>query len=331
MSNILNFLPQLQQVNVIYSNFIECDELEYNTYRKVVDFYYENKDVAQFEKMILDLLFEKEKQTTSIVLQSIRSEVEKNISIYRENIFTFDDIDPDGIRDNIELTYDREIEKLVIESNKHGMELCRVINIIDRKRELPEGVTHDDLWNTYETALACHREIVGKLHELYQKQAECKEEVKKYDINPFGDIFDLCMIFRSILEKYLPTETPNDEKKNIPQKSYFNMGLVSAIHELCNGKQFDEISELELYAILNNHPTPVVLKIKSGEKTRICYLIHRLSEKLKGGEKNEWRSEMLRRLDIAESYYASKYKEPESDIPSRKSEEFAKELKQILE
>lgn len=331
MSNILNFLPQLQQVNVIYSNFIECDELEYNTYRKVVDFYYENKDVAQFEKMILDLLFEKEKQTATVVLQSIRSEVEKNIRIYRENIFTFDSVDSDGISDDAELTYDREIEKLVIESNKYGTELCRVVDIIDRRSEKPEGVTHDDLWNTYETALACHREIVSKLHELYQKQAECKEEAKKYDINPFGDIFDLCMIFRSILEKYLPTETPNDEKKNIPQKSYFNMGLVSAIHELSNDKQFDEISELELYAILNNNPTPVTLKIKSGEKTRFCYLIHRLSEKLKGGEKNEWRSEMLRRLDIAESYYTSKYKEPESEIPSRKSEEFAKELKQILE
>ena len=156
------------------------------------------------------------------------------------------------------------------------------------------------------TALAYYREIVGKLHELYQKQAECKEEAKVYDINPFGDIFDLCRIFRSILEKYLAQESPNDEKKNISPKSYFNMGLVSAIHELCNDKQFEQISELELYAILNNHPKPVALKIKSGEKTRFCYIIHQLSEKLKGGEKVEWRSEMLRRLNIAESYYASK-------------------------
>ncbi len=31
MSQITDFLPQFQQVNVIYSNFIECDELEYNT------------------------------------------------------------------------------------------------------------------------------------------------------------------------------------------------------------------------------------------------------------------------------------------------------------
>lgn len=38
MSQITDWLPQFQQVNVIYSNFIECDELEYNTYRKVVDF-----------------------------------------------------------------------------------------------------------------------------------------------------------------------------------------------------------------------------------------------------------------------------------------------------
>lgn len=270
MSQITDFLPQLQQVNVIYSNFIECDELDYFAYRKVVDFYYENKDVAQFEKMILDILFEKEKQTASVVLQSIRSEVDKNIRIYKENIFTFDGVDSECISDNAELTYDREIEKLVIDSNKQGMELCRVINIIDRKNDIPAGVTHDDLWNTYETALACHREIVGKLHELYQKQPECKEEAKKYDINPFGNIFDLCMIFKNILEKYLPAETKSDEKKNISPKSYFSMGLISEIHQLCNGQLFEEISELELYAILNNHSTPVGLKIKSGEKTRVC-------------------------------------------------------------
>ena len=41
MSQITDFLPQHQKVNVVYSNFIECDELAYNAYHKVVDFLYQ--------------------------------------------------------------------------------------------------------------------------------------------------------------------------------------------------------------------------------------------------------------------------------------------------
>ena len=63
--------------------------------------------------MIFDLLVEKVKQTASVVLQSIRSEVEKSIRIYKENIFTFDSVDAECISDDVQ-TYDRDIETLVI-------------------------------------------------------------------------------------------------------------------------------------------------------------------------------------------------------------------------
>ncbi|CDN30766.1 hypothetical protein BN938_0661 [Mucinivorans hirudinis] len=139
--------------------------------------------------------------------------------------------------------------------------------------------------------------------------------------------------FQEIVEKYLPTEIKTVTPvvtPTAPSAGYFDMGLVSAIHKLCNDQQFEAISELDLYATLNNQATSSVLKIKSGEKTRMCYLIHSLSEKIKGADKAVWRVEMLRKLEISESYYSSKYREPVSDIPSQKSMQFAKELKSIL-
>ena len=209
--------------------------------------------------------------------------------------------------------------------------------MVNQDVDRPEDLSDDDAWDKYESALAQHQAITKQLYAVYQKHKECDAIAKRYHFNPFASLCDLLETFQEIVEKYLPTEietvTPTVAPVVIPTVSsaaYFDMGLVSAIHKLCNDQQFEAISELDLYAMLNNQATLAVLKIKSGEKTRICYLIHCLSEKIKGADKAVWRVEMLRKLEISESYYGSKYREPVSDIPSQKSAQFAKELKSIL-
>lgn len=332
MSKITDFLPQIQQVNVLYRKFAEQADFDCKEFRTVVDFYYAHRDVGQFEKMILDVLLEKEKDTTTVLLKSLRSELDKNIEIYDSYDAFFDGIEADEIADNVN-TCDLELEALIKESSKYAEELFSVTDMIDRKAAMPEGVDHHNIWERYEAILDKHKGVTVAIYELYKKREGRKVEAAKYDINPFADICDLCEHFNAIIDKYLPNEIKTVTPAVAPTASssgYFDMGLVSAIHKLCNGEQFESVSELELYAILNNHPTMATLKIKSGEKTRVCHLIHRLSEQIKGAEKVTWRGDMLRKLEISESYYSSKYREPVSEIPSQKSEQFAKELKSIL-
>lgn len=124
-----------------------------------------------------------------------------------------------------------------------------------------------------------------------------------------------------------PIQTSND---NITQSSYFGMGLISEIHKVCNNAQFENISEVDLYSALNLQPANTRLGIKPRETTRVCYLIHKLYQSLKTDDRKEWRTAILEQLEIKESLYKSKYKEPISDIPSRKSEEFAERIKRVF-
>ena len=62
----------------------------------------------------------------------------------------------------------------------------------------------------------------------------------------------------------------------------------------------------------------------------MCYLIFLMSEKLSKQYRDEWRDKILKLLDIDESYYRSKYKEPVSDFPSDSNQKFAKEMESIF-
>ncbi|MCC8089183.1 MAG: hypothetical protein LIO79_07970 [Rikenellaceae bacterium] len=109
------------------------------------------------------------------------------------------------------------------------------------------------------------------------------------------------------------------------------MKLVSAIHNVCNNIQFENIAEVDLYAILNLQPTNAHLILKTGERTRMCYLIHKLYEYLKTDNRAQWRGIMLKNLEIREDFYKSKYKEAASELTGRKSESFAQRIDDIFE
>ena len=72
------------------------------------------------------------------------------------------------------------------------------------------------------------------------------------------------------------------------------------------------------------------LKIKPREKIRVCYLIFLMSEKLSKQDRDKWKDRILKLLDIDDSYYKSKYKEPVSDFPSDSNQNFAKEMEHIF-
>lgn len=151
-----------------------------------------------------------------------------------------------------------------------------------------------------------------------------------------------------VLKKYLPDKmeekqqgepTKQDEVQETSEEvqdtseglhEYFSMKFLSSIHESCVGEQFETISEPSFYANINLHPCKNRLKIKAREKIRVCYLIFLMSEKLSKQHRDEWRNKILELLDIDESYYRSKYKEPVSDFPSDSNQKFAKEMESIF-
>lgn len=108
------------------------------------------------------------------------------------------------------------------------------------------------------------------------------------------------------------------------------MKLIFSVYELCNGVQFEQMSESDFYAALNLQSSTTPLKILLREKGRACYLVYLLSEQLPKPQREDWRNAILYRLDISLPFYSSKYKEPVSDFPSEANQEFAQNLSAIF-
>ncbi len=146
-----------------------------------------------------------------------------------------------------------------------------------------------------------------------------------------------------ILAKYIPVAKDKPEELTKPsepdmqeeapkeeQHEYFDMELLSHVYTTCVGEQFENISEYDFYACMNLHPGKCKLKIKTREKIRVCYLIFLMGERLPKLDRENWKKNILKMLDIEENYYKSKYKEPVSDFPSDSNQKFAKEMDAIF-
>ena len=140
------------------------------------------------------------------------------------------------------------------------------------------------------------------------------------------------------MKKYIPDGKRQDEpgkpvsqhETTGEQHEYFSMKLLSLIHEICVGEQFEKISAPDFYANMNLQHCDCKLKIKPREKIRACYLIFLMGEKLSKQDKDEWKAGILELPGIDDSYYKSKYKEPVSDFPSDSNQKFAKEMEHIF-
>lgn len=142
-----------------------------------------------------------------------------------------------------------------------------------------------------------------------------------------------------LLAKYIPVakDKPDEPSKQEKQQDapkeqpeYFDAELLSLIHKVCVGEQFEDIATQDFYANMNLYSCKKELKIKAREKIRVCYLIFLMSERLPKQDRDKWKNIILKQLDIDENYYKSKYKEPVSDFPSDSNQKFAKEMDAIF-
>ena len=196
----------------------------------------------------------------------------------------------------------------------------------------------------YERCKAEYDKEKKELDKLYELQKQDRKEAFQYIENLSGNVYRLSLLFMEVLKKYLPNDreekqqdepvkqNEQEEVQNSPegQHEYFDMKPLSPIYETCVGEQFEAITIADFYANINLYPCKNRLKIKAREKIRVCYLIFLMSEKLSKQYRDEWRSQILKLLDIDESYYRSKYKEPVSDFPSDSNQKFAKEMESIF-
>lgn len=289
-----------------------CSTNVYQVYRqKEYRDAYEKLKSINIENIALTVL---SNSTNEKVLSRLRILIQDNIRIYESRQEDFKNVD---------------FEKLypLWEDNLFGNKRAILLKDKETIKDYPYPTERER-----EMLLKENQQDINELdNERYElRRADASWIGKNY----YLPIYELSLSFAKILDSYFPVEKEKEQKEIRPAirpGAYFDMKLISLIHHQCNNIQFENITEVDLYAVLNLQSTNGRLILKTGERTRMCYLIHKLYEYLKTDNRSEWRTAMLKALDIKEDFYKSKYKEPASELPSRRSETFAQRIDGIFE
>ena len=338
---INKLIPLYGELNRIYNDWITNYAFSFDKQKFITDFYRQHNDTKAFESAILELVLDKQKEQYALILNSLKIEIEKNIRAYETKplnddiikrvCFHYADRRNSIIKDQLEIT-----TKLHEPLNDayHRYDFIGFREHTNEEEILAE--------KEYERCKAEYDKEKKELDKLYELQKQDRKEAFQYTENLSGDVYRLSLLFMEVLKKYLPDDNVEEKQQEEPAKQdkvqetskeeheYFDMKSLSPIHESCVDEQFETISEPSFYANINLHPCKNRLKIKAREKIRVCYLIFLMSEKLSKQYRDEWRDKILKLLDIDESYYRSKYKEPVSDFPSDSNQRFAKEMESIF-
>ena len=334
---IQTMIPQYGELNRIYRDYIDNYAFSFDRQKFISDFYQEYNDMKSFEAAILELVLDKQKEQYTLILNSLKTEIEKSIQAYEIRPLSDRAIER-ACYQHME-RYSQEIEAQLDVTRSLSKPLNEANNRYDsigyREHTAEEEKQAE---KEYERCKAEYDREKAKLNKLYDQQKATRTEAFQYMKNCCADIYRQSCLFLYILKKYIPdgkqenksSEPISQQETTEEQQEYFSMKLLSLIHEVCIGEQFEEISAPDFYANMNLHPCNCKLKIKPREKIRVCYLIFLMSEKLSKQDRDKWKDRILKLLDIDDSYYKSKYKEPVSDFPSDNNQNFAKEMEHIF-
>lgn len=334
---IQTMIPQYGELNRIYRDYIDNYAFSFDRQKFISDFYQEYNDMKSFEAAILELVLDKQKEQYTLILNSLKTEIEKSIQAYEIRPLSDRAIER-ACYQHME-RYSQEIEAQLDVTRSLSKPLNEANNRYDsigyREHTAEEEKQAE---KEYERCKAEYDREKAKLNKLYDQQKATRTEAFQYMKNCCADIYRQSCLFLDILKKYIPdrkqenksSEPISQQETTEEQQEYFSMKLLSLIHEVCIGEQFEEISAPDFYANMNLHPCNCKLKIKPREKIRVCYLIFLMSEKLSKQDRDKWKDRILKLLDIDDSYYKSKYKEPVSDFPSDSNQNFAKEMEHIF-
>ena len=336
---IQTMIPRYGELNRIYRDYIDNRVFSFDRQKFISDFCQEYNDMKSFEAAILELVLDKQKEKYTLILNSLRTEIEKNILIYEKHPL-FDDEIISRVCYNFADRYDADIKAQLEVTQKLSKPLNEAYNRYDSiGYRVHTAAEEKQAEKEYERCKAEYEKEKEELDRLYELERQARKESLQYIENCCGDIYKLSFHFMEILAKYIPVEkdkpdepSKQEKQQDAPkeQSEYFNTELLSLIHKACVGEQFEDISTQDFYANMNLSSCKKELKIKAREKIRVCYLIFLMSERLPKQDRDKWKNEMLKQLDIDENYYKSKYKEPVSDFPSDSNQKFAKEMDAIF-
>ena len=86
-------IPQYGELNRIYTDILSGKGFSFEKQKFISDFYRQHEDTQAFETSLIGMVFETDAEHRSLLLNSLKREIESNISIYNANQPRLDNID----------------------------------------------------------------------------------------------------------------------------------------------------------------------------------------------------------------------------------------------
>jgi hypothetical protein len=331
--SLQKLIPVYRELNAVYKNIVERQQLVLNDQKHLTNFYRHNNDKLLFEQMVIERLQQIDKGIFLKATTVLKELITENISYYNLHNSFLLKLDTIKVCKEEEKKYDLSLER------QHDS----IKYYSDQLKEL-DGSYESASWNndiekisTIEQRMEKLKPLYDKekkgLDELYSRKNALQKEMANFSANLFKDIFFLGKSYIDILGSYTQKEefastNNNTDRPASKQKDntiYFGIGLIAKVYGMCNKNQFanvDEIGFFKFFNLRDNHS----VKIKDHERVRVYYVLHKMSEILEKETKKVWLECILMNLQIPRNDYNSKYRHCVSDMPGMKNAKFAKNL-----
>ena len=331
MKEISQFIPELSSVCKIYSGVISGSGVTCEDALTLVAFINSFPSIHDVESGIMDLVLKAPTERLEIVLKSLHTDLDRIVALYKDNSMYYD-------CRNLRLLWDKSLSYVDMDIEAQQKKTQAASNELKEASNSYEmtpfnGMSHDEaavLERRVDMLTAEYQKEKAKLQNFSASRKRLEEERWSIPTAIFRLIYLKCNGLLHVIEKYYNKPVEKNKEQSERTEVYLSMSLLASVHELCNGRQFEDMAAIDFFHALNLHQTSKPLEVCKNEKVRVCYLIHQLSEKIDKGTRSEWVGAMLRTTGIEQEYYRSKYREPISDPPSKKNKEFAEVLKEIL-
>ena len=200
---IQTMIPQYGELNRIYRDYIDNYAFSFDRQKFISDFYQEYNDMKSFEAAILELVLDKQKEQYTLILNSLKTEIEKSIQAYEIRPLSDRAIER-ACYQHME-RYSQEIEAQLDVTRSLSKPLNEANNRYDsigyREHTAEEEKQAE---KEYERCKAEYDREKAKLNKLYDQQKAARTEAFQYMKNCCADIYRQSCLFLDILKKYIP-------------------------------------------------------------------------------------------------------------------------------
>lgn len=206
---ITSMIPHYGKLNKIYTEIMSGGSFSFEKQQFISDFYEQYGDTQTFETALISLMLEMDTAHFSILLNSLKREIESNISTYNACREFFDRLDTEYVCRRHESRFDWDIDRQMKVTNGYYRELMEANGSLEavgfREHDRQE---EELLERRYERCKREYDKEKAKLDELYRQKGQARREALQCLKNRCGDICRLGGSLLAILEKYL-----TDQKK----------------------------------------------------------------------------------------------------------------------